>query len=113
MTTIGNSGSRLFGRIVNIVGRAIGQFQIEEEKIEFLLLQSGDRFLDGANDDATKADLLEENLKQALQASSSSTTSTVGCPDLSSFKISLSSEDFLMRQRPPIWMAGSWPRCTR
>ena len=33
-----------------------------------MFLERGDRVLDGANDDAAEADLLEENLEQALEA---------------------------------------------
>jgi len=53
--------------IVNVIGRTIGKFEIEKDKIEFLFLQRGDRFLDGANDDAAEADFLEEEFKQILQ----------------------------------------------
>ena len=52
-----------FHEIVNVVGRAIGQFQIEEDEIEPLFLERGDRFLDGSDDNATKADLLEEEFE--------------------------------------------------
>ena len=37
-------------------------------KIELLFLERGERFLDGADDDAAEADLLEENLEETLQA---------------------------------------------
>ena len=49
--------------IVNVIGRTIGKFEIEKDEIEFLFLQRGDRFLDGADDNATEADLLEEEFK--------------------------------------------------
>ena len=68
MITIGQSGCSPLDEIVNIIGRTVGQFQIEEEEIEFLFLERGDRFLDGADDNATEADLLEEDLEQILQA---------------------------------------------
>src|SRR5205823_7312800 len=64
----GTIGLLPFHEIVNIIGRAIGQFQIEEDEIEPLFLKCGDRFLDGSDDNATKANLLEEELEQILQA---------------------------------------------
>src|SRR5205823_14488868 len=53
--------------IVNVIGRTIGKFEIKKDEIEFLFLQRSDRFLDGADDNATEADFLEEEFKQILQ----------------------------------------------
>src|SRR5438046_6152433 len=53
--------------IVNVIGGTIGKFKIEQDEIEFLFLQHGDRFFNRANDDAAKADFLEEEFKQILQ----------------------------------------------
>ncbi len=53
--------------IVNVIGGTIGKFEIEKDEIEFLFLQRGDRLFDRANDDAAKADFLEEEFKQILQ----------------------------------------------
>src|SRR5207247_5088500 len=53
--------------IVDVIGGSIGKFEIEQDEIEFLLLQRGDRLFDRANDDAAKADFLEEEFKQILQ----------------------------------------------
>ena len=67
ITTIGKFGIDLLGRFINIVGWAVGQFQIEKEEIELLLFECGDRVFHRADDHAAKADLLEENLEQVLQ----------------------------------------------
>jgi len=53
--------------IVNVIGGTIGKFEIEKDEIEFLFLQRGDRLFDRANDDAAKANFLEEEFKQILQ----------------------------------------------
>ena len=113
MITIGQFWLGIFRGLIDIIGRSIRQFQIEEKQVEFLFLECGDRFLHRANDDAAEPNLLEENLEKALQALVVVDHEHVGWPDLSSFKMSLSSDAFSMRQRPPIWMAGNWPRCTR
>ena len=63
----GTIGLFPLNEIVNVIGGTIGKFEIEKDEIEFLFLQRGDRFLDGANDDAAEADLLEEEFKQILQ----------------------------------------------
>src|SRR5947207_15388534 len=46
--------------IVNVIGGSIGKFEIEKDEIEYLFLQPGDRLFDRANDDAAKANFLEE-----------------------------------------------------
>ena len=63
----GTIGLFPLNEIVNVIGRTIGKFEIEKDEIEFLFLQRGDRFLDGADDNATEADFLEEEFKQILQ----------------------------------------------
>jgi hypothetical protein len=63
----GTIGLFPLNEIVNVIGRTVGKFEIEKDEIEFLFLQRGDRFLDGADDNATEADFLEEEFKQILQ----------------------------------------------
>ncbi len=57
-----------FDRIVNVIGWAIGQFEIEKDEIELLFFERGDRFLDGSDDNAAETDFLEEELEKILQA---------------------------------------------
>jgi len=58
---------RFLRGIVNVVRRAVRQFQIEKEQIEFLFFERGHRFFDGADNHAAETDFLEENFKQALE----------------------------------------------
>src|SRR5262249_14622770 len=53
--------------VVNVVRRTIGQFQIQEHKIKFLFFECGQRFLNGADDDATKTNFAKEKLEKILQ----------------------------------------------
>jgi len=62
----GTIGLFPLNEIVHVIGRTIGKFEIKKDEIEFLFLQRGDRFLDGADDNATEADFLEEEFKQIL-----------------------------------------------
>lgn len=58
----------VFESVVNVVGRSVRQFQIEKNEIEFLFLNCGDRFFDGADDHAAEADFFEKKFEKILQA---------------------------------------------
>ena len=60
--------SRIDGGDLDVIRRTIRQFQVKKEKIEMLLFQRGERLFDRADNDPAEADLLKENLKEALQA---------------------------------------------
>src|SRR2546423_10733359 len=55
-------------RVINIVSRTIGQFQIEKYEIEFLFLQCGERFFHRSNNHPAEADFAEEQFEKVLQA---------------------------------------------
>ena len=65
---IGNSGSASLAAVVNVVRRTVRQFQIEENQIELLFLERGERFLYRADDHAAEPDFLQKNFKEILQA---------------------------------------------
>ena len=59
-------GIDFLGRVRDVVGRAIRQFQIEKKQIEMLLVERGQRFLHGADDDSAESDFFQENLQSVL-----------------------------------------------
>ena len=67
MMTIGQFRMQFLGRIINVIGRAIRQFQIEKKQIEILFFERSDRFFDGADHDTAETDLLQEKFKKILQ----------------------------------------------
>jgi len=57
----------LFDRVVNVVRRSVGQFQIEKDKIELLFPKRGECITNSANDHVTQANLLKEDSEKILQ----------------------------------------------
>ena len=57
----------LFDRVVNVVRRSVGQFQIEKDKIELLFPKRGECITNSANDHVTQANLLKEESEKILQ----------------------------------------------
>ena len=61
-------GIDFLGRVIDVVRWAIRQFQVEKKQIEMLLVERGERFLHGADDDSAESDFFQENVKQTLPA---------------------------------------------
>ena len=57
-----------FDGIVNVIGRAVRQFQIEENEIKLLFFERSKGFFYCANHNPAEADFTEKQLEQVLQA---------------------------------------------
>src|SRR5262249_17477429 len=57
-----------FDGVINVIGRAVGQFQIEENEIELLFFEGSKGFFHCANHHPAEADFTEKQLEQVLQA---------------------------------------------
>ena len=55
------------GLIVNVVSRAVRQFQIEKNEVELLFVERGQRFFDRSNYHAAESDLLKKKFEEILQ----------------------------------------------
>src|ERR1700730_1458622 len=55
-------------RVVNVVGRTVGQFQIEKYEIEFLFSERSQSFSNRPDHDAAETDFAEEKFEKILQA---------------------------------------------
>src|SRR6202171_272583 len=55
------------GLIVNVVSRAVRQFQIEKNEVELLFVERGQRFFDRSNYHAAASDLLKKKFEEILQ----------------------------------------------